>query len=61
MRPTLVLFDIDGTLVDTGGAGRLGLEASFRAVFGLENIAEAASRVRFDGMQFRRDIGARGR
>ena len=49
MRPTLVLFDIDGTLVDTGGAGRLGLVASFRSVFGLDDIEGSASRVRFDG------------
>jgi phosphoglycolate phosphatase len=49
MRPTLVLFDVDGTLVDTGGAGRLGLQDSFREVFGLENIATQASGVRFDG------------
>ena len=49
MRPTLVLFDIDGTLIDTDGAGRLGLEASFRKVFGREDIAEFASRVRFGG------------
>jgi phosphoglycolate phosphatase-like HAD superfamily hydrolase len=49
MRPTLVLFDIDGTLVDTGGAGRLGLEASFRSVFGLDDVSRPAARVRFDG------------
>ena len=49
MRATLVLFDIDGTLVDTGGAGRLGLEASFRSVFGLGDIEGSVSRVRFDG------------
>jgi phosphoglycolate phosphatase len=49
MRPTLVLFDIDGTLVDASGAGRRGLEASFRRVFGLEDISEPASRVRFGG------------
>ncbi len=49
MRPTLVLFDIDGTLVDTGGAGRLGLEASFRSVFGVQDIETPASRVRFGG------------
>jgi phosphoglycolate phosphatase-like HAD superfamily hydrolase len=49
MRPTLVLFDIDGTLVNTGGAGRLGLEAAFRAVFGVEDMSGPASRVRFDG------------
>jgi phosphoglycolate phosphatase-like HAD superfamily hydrolase len=49
MRPTLVLFDIDGTLVDTGGAGRLGLQASFRSVFGLNDIEGPVSRVRFEG------------
>lgn len=49
MRPTLVLFDIDGTLVDTAGAGRLGLEASFRTVFGRDDIERHASRVRFGG------------
>jgi phosphoglycolate phosphatase-like HAD superfamily hydrolase len=49
MRPTLVLFDIDGTLVDTGGAGRLGLQESFRSVFGLDDIEGPVSRVRFDG------------
>ena len=46
---TLVLFDIDGTLVDTAGAGRLGLEASFRSVFGLDDVASAASSVRYSG------------
>jgi phosphoglycolate phosphatase-like HAD superfamily hydrolase len=49
MRPTLVLFDIDGTLIDTGGAGRRGLEASFRSVFGLDDVSDSAARVRFDG------------
>ncbi len=49
MRPTLVLFDIDGTLVDTGGAGRSGLQESFRSVFGLDDIEGPVSRVRFDG------------
>jgi len=49
VRPTLVLFDIDGTLVDAAGAGRRGLEASFRQVFGVEDITEPASRVRFGG------------
>lgn len=49
MRPTLVLFDIDGTLVDAAGAGRRGLEASFRIVFGIDDIAQPASKVRFGG------------
>ncbi|HUC42844.1 MAG TPA: HAD family hydrolase [Candidatus Sulfotelmatobacter sp.] len=49
MSPTLVLFDVDGTLVNTAGAGRRALERSFREVFGLSDIAEPASRVRFNG------------
>jgi phosphoglycolate phosphatase-like HAD superfamily hydrolase len=34
MTPTLVLFDIDGTLVLTGGAGRRALERAFAEVSG---------------------------
>jgi phosphoglycolate phosphatase len=34
MTPTLVLFDIDGTLVLTGGAGRRALERAFADVAG---------------------------
>jgi phosphoglycolate phosphatase-like HAD superfamily hydrolase len=49
MRPTLVLFDIDGTLVDTDGAGRLGLEASFRSVFGRSDMERFVARVGFGG------------
>jgi len=49
MRPTLVLFDIDGTLIDTAGAGRVGLSESFRTVFGIDDIEAAVSRVRFGG------------
>jgi phosphoglycolate phosphatase-like HAD superfamily hydrolase len=49
MRPVLILFDVDGTLVDTAGCGRRGLERAFREVFGRDDIAAAAARVRFDG------------
>ena len=35
--------------MDTGGAGRAGLVASFRTVFGLDDVDGPASRVRFDG------------
>lgn len=34
MRPTVLLFDIDGTLVTTGGAGRRAMERSFGALYG---------------------------
>jgi phosphoglycolate phosphatase len=33
-RPTVLLFDLDGTLVTTGGAGRRALERSFEVVYG---------------------------
>ena len=29
-QPTVVLFDVDGTLIDCGGAGRRAMEATFR-------------------------------
>src|SRR5262245_34035580 len=34
---TLILFDIDGTLVLTGGAGMRAMTRAFAAVFGVEN------------------------
>lgn len=34
MNPRLLLFDIDGTLVDTGGAGMTALTEAIREVFG---------------------------
>jgi phosphoglycolate phosphatase len=45
----LVLFDVDGTLVDCAGAGRRSLERAFRRVFGLDGAAALTSRVRFEG------------
>lgn len=50
MKPTLVLFDIDGTLVDTAGAGRKAIERAFGEVFGIDSIATRAPQVRFAGM-----------
>lgn len=47
MRPTVLLFDVDGTLVTTGGAGRRALERVFEVVHGR---ADACSHFRFDGM-----------
>jgi phosphoglycolate phosphatase len=49
VQPTLVLFDIDGTLIDTFGAGRRSLEHAFRHVFGVDGIASLAADVRFEG------------
>jgi len=49
MTPTLLLFDIDGTLIDTGGAGRRGLLRAFREVFGVADIEVRAAAVRLGG------------
>ncbi len=49
MDPTLVLFDLDGTLVDCAGAGRRAIEEAFRRVFGVDGISEPSRRVRFEG------------
>ncbi len=49
MPPTLLLFDVDGTLVDAAGAGRRGIENAFRRVLGLDDVSKPSSRVRFDG------------
>jgi phosphoglycolate phosphatase-like HAD superfamily hydrolase len=45
-RPTVLLFDIDGTLVDTGGAGRAALEAAFTSITNLPSKMELS----FGGM-----------
>jgi phosphoglycolate phosphatase len=46
MRPTILLFDIDGTLITTGGVGRKALERAFLERFGRDD----ATRFPFDGM-----------
>ena len=46
-RPTILLFDIDGTLVTTGGVGRRAVERAFGRHHG---HPEACSLIRFDGM-----------
>jgi phosphoglycolate phosphatase-like HAD superfamily hydrolase len=47
VRPTVLLFDIDGTLVTTGGAGRRAIERAFEAFHGR---AGACLHFPFDGM-----------
>ena len=47
MRPTVLLFDIDGTLLDTGGAGRRAVERAFEALHGRPDACRSFS---FDGM-----------
>lgn len=47
MRPTVLLFDIDGTLVDTGGAGRKALRRAFADRY---DRPDACDHFSFDGM-----------
>jgi phosphoglycolate phosphatase len=47
VRPTVLLYDIDGTLVTTGGAGRRAMERAFERACGR---ADACAGFRFDGM-----------
>ena len=47
MRPTVLLFDIDGTLVSTGGAGRRSIDRAFESLHGR---ADACAHFAFDGM-----------
>lgn len=46
----LVLFDVDGTLLDAGGSGRWAMTRAFEEVFGIQDAAPYAHTVRFDGM-----------
>ena len=50
MEPRLILFDIDGTLVETGGAGRRAMESACTRVFGIDGVAARADGVRYAGM-----------
>jgi len=55
MRPTVLLFDIDGTLVTTGGVGRRALELAFERAHGRR---DACAGFRFDGMTDRAIVRA---
>lgn len=56
MRHTVFLFDIDGTLILTGGAGRKAMEGAFRGVYGDEG--PAALKFHFGGMTDRAIVRA---
>jgi phosphoglycolate phosphatase-like HAD superfamily hydrolase len=43
MRPTVLLFDIDGTLVTTGGAGRRAMELAFEQLHGRRDACDSFS------------------
>ena len=47
MKPTVLLFDIDGTLMDSGGAGRRSVERAFERRHGRHDACAAVS---FGGM-----------
>ena len=47
MRPTVLLFDIDGTLITTGGAGRRAIDRAFAQLHGRP---DACSTFSFSGM-----------
>jgi phosphoglycolate phosphatase-like HAD superfamily hydrolase len=50
MEARLILFDIDGTLIDTAGAGRRAVERAFCEVFDVENGSEVVDGVPFAGL-----------
>ncbi|NVJ22723.1 MULTISPECIES: HAD family hydrolase [Myxococcus] len=41
MRPTVLLFDIDGTLVTTGGAGRRAMDRAFEQLHGRRDACDS--------------------
>lgn len=47
MKPTVLLFDIDGTLITTGGAGRRAIVRAFATVYGRP---DACNHFSFSGM-----------
>lgn len=47
MRPTVLLFDIDGTLLTSGGVGRRAMERAFEQAHGRRDACES---FRMDGM-----------
>ncbi len=55
MRPTVLLWDIDGTLITTGGAGRRAIERAFGESFGRP---DAFRHVSFAGMTDRAIVRA---
>lgn len=45
----LILFDVDGTLIDTAGAGRRAMERAFGELFGIDGFEQRACSVRYAG------------
>lgn len=55
MRPTVLLWDIDGTLITTGGVGRLAIERAFERLYGRK---DAFAKIPFAGMTDRAIVRA---
>jgi len=62
VRPQLILFDVDGTLVDMAGVGRRAMERAFEAVFAIDGdgIRSVPYAGRTDPMILRATAGAVG-
>jgi phosphoglycolate phosphatase len=60
MRPTVLLFDVDGTLVTTGGAGRRALERAFELVHGRSDACGFSLAGMTDKAILRRGLSAIG-
>lgn len=43
MQAKLILFDVDGTLIDVAGAGRRSMEGAFREVLGVDGLERAGA------------------
>ncbi len=43
MRKTIVLWDIDGTLIRSGGAGKTAMESALRSAFGVRAISDTVA------------------
>jgi len=50
MEQRLILFDVDGTLIDTAGAGRVAMLRACQRVFDIDGVSAKATGVRFAGM-----------
>ena len=50
MSVTLILFDVDGTVLDVRGSGRWAMTRAFETVFGIGDAEPFSRDVRFDGM-----------
>jgi len=55
MKPTVFLFDIDGTLITTGGVGKAAIETAFDRLYGR---ADAFTSISFAGMTDRAIVRA---